>query len=413
EQFQIALNLFEREASVLEELGHHPQIPDFYAFFPLMVPNGQGQKDEPFFYLVQEYIDGQDLEREQAVRGRAYTEPEVREILEAILKVLEFVHARKVIHRDIKPSNIMRDRAGQLYLLDFGAVKQIAAGAGAPQGRSTGIYSMGYAPPEQMQGGQIYFSTDLYALAATCLILLTHKSSEDLFDAYNNRWDWQAHASHTSETLVAVLERMLQPTPRDRFGSATEVLEALQQVQAPVSPPPLPTQPPVSYPPTLPPSAPPPVPAASPAPPSPQPSPPPSPPPVRPTPSSSRLSQFSLVETIGNAGFTGFEGALLAIALSSGLGLSPISVGLLGAGLGGLIYAQYRRTIEGIDLLIIAAITLGLVGFIPFLHGASLIQNLGLPAILAVGFVGLFVGAGAIAATVLFRLIYQLLSLIL
>jgi serine/threonine protein kinase len=401
DQLEIALNLFEREASVLEELGRHPQIPDFYAFFPLMAARKQGA-DEPFFYLVQEFIDGQDLEHEQASRGRVYTEPEVREVLEAILKILKFVHDRNVIHRDIKPSNIMRDKTGQLFLLDFGAVKQIAAGAGAPQARSTGIYSMGYAPPEQMQGGQIYFSTDLYALAATCLILLTNKSSEDLFDAYNNCWNWQPYAPHASESLVAVLERMLQPTPRDRFSSAVEVFEALQQVQAPLpSPPPLPPPPPppVSYAPTTPP--PPPMRRQS------------APAPSSPAPLVSPQPQFSLLEVLGNAGFTGFEGALLAIALSSGLGISGISVGLLGAGLGGLMYIQYRQMIEGKDLPIIAAITLAIVGFIPLLHTAPFVQSFGLPAFLAVGFVGLLVGAGAIAVTALFRLIYQLLSQIL
>lgn len=412
EQLEIALNLFEREASVLEELSRHPQVPDFYAFFPLMVPKKQGA-DEPFFYLVQEFIDGQDLEREQAARGRAYTEPEVREVLEAILKVLKFVHDRNVIHRDIKPSNIMRDKTGKLFLLDFGAVKQIAAGAGANQGRSTGIYSMGYAPPEQMQGGQIYFSTDLYALAATCLILLTNKPSEELFDAYNNCWNWQPYAPQASAGLVAVLERMLQPTPRDRFASAVEVWTALQQAQSPTGgPPPIPPAPrsnpqqtPSSSAPT---AAPPPVPqqpvAQQSVPQQPVAAPPSPPPPVVARP------RFSLLETIGNAGFTGFEGALLAIALGSGLGISPVSVGLVGAMMGGLIYVQYRRFIEGKDLPIIAALTLAIVGFVPFLHDVYLVQSLGLPAFLAVGFVGVLVGAGAIAVTALFRLIYQLLS---
>ncbi len=160
----------------MERLGNrHEQIPDLYAFFPLLVPSKNASKEEQFFYLVQEFIDGQDLEAEMAAKGK-FSEREVRLVLVEILNILKFVHENHSIHRDIKPSNIMRDRQGRLYLLDFGAVKQVAAGAGSnPQGRSTGIYSMGFAPPEQMAGSQVYPSTDLYALAATCLNLLTGK----------------------------------------------------------------------------------------------------------------------------------------------------------------------------------------------------------------------------------------------
>lgn len=84
------------------------------------------------------------------------------EVLQEILKVLKFVHERGIIHRDIKPSNIMRRRDGKLFLLDFGAVKQVtnvALGAAS----STGIYSMGFAPPEQMAGGK-YFRLQIYTL---------------------------------------------------------------------------------------------------------------------------------------------------------------------------------------------------------------------------------------------------------
>ena len=144
-QLEIAEGLFEREAAVLERLGNkHKQIPDLYAFFPVIVPSLLGNKEDQFFYLVQEFIDGQDLEQELAAKGK-FSEKEVVWILREILKILKFVHENHSIHRDIKPSNIMRNSDGRLYLLDFGAVKQVTAGAGVP-GRSTGIYSMGFAP---------------------------------------------------------------------------------------------------------------------------------------------------------------------------------------------------------------------------------------------------------------------------
>ncbi|MCY7391242.1 MAG: serine/threonine protein kinase, partial [Leptolyngbyaceae cyanobacterium CAN_BIN12] len=69
-QLQIAQDLFEREAEALEDLGNtHPQIPDLFAFFELAVPSSQASKDDRFFYLVQEYIDGQTMEQEMEKTG--------------------------------------------------------------------------------------------------------------------------------------------------------------------------------------------------------------------------------------------------------------------------------------------------------------------------------------------------------
>jgi serine/threonine protein kinase len=168
DQLQIAQELFEREGEVLEVLGNkHPQIPDLLAFFQLDVPSRDSNKPDRFFYLAQEFIDGQNMEEELEQAGQ-FSEAKVLELLTEILNVLDYVHANGSIHRDIKPSNIMRSRNGRLYLLDFGAVKQVTSGgaAGKRGGRaSTGIYSMGFAPPEQMAGDVVYPATDLYALA--------------------------------------------------------------------------------------------------------------------------------------------------------------------------------------------------------------------------------------------------------
>ncbi|HEY9296337.1 MAG TPA: serine/threonine-protein kinase, partial [Phormidium sp.] len=187
QQLQIAENLFEREAQVLEQLGNQrTQIPDLYAFFELTVPNQSSGKEDKFFYLVQEFINGQNLEEELAQKGK-FSPNEVEEILQEILPVLQFVHEKGAIHRDIKLSNIMRDRQGRLHLLDFGAVKQVTNVPNSGiSNKSTGIYSLGFAPPEQMAGSQVYPATDLYALAVTCLTLLTGRSPEELYDSYKN-----------------------------------------------------------------------------------------------------------------------------------------------------------------------------------------------------------------------------------
>ncbi|MER3589025.1 MAG: serine/threonine protein kinase, partial [Mastigocladus sp. ERB_26_1] len=236
-QLKLAQDLFEREAIVLEEIGtQHEQIPDLFAYFPIIVSSfSQPGQQEQFFYLVQEYIDGQNLEEELNHKGK-FSEQEVLDVLQNVLKILQFVHNKGIIHRDIKPSNIMRDRNGKLYLLDFGAVKQVANAPPGGVASSTGIFSLGFAPPEQMSGGQVFPSTDLYALAVTAVMLLTgEKDVTKLFDVYSNQWKWQERVS-VSPLVANTLDKMLLPAANQRFQSAQEVLEALNLTVQPVIP---------------------------------------------------------------------------------------------------------------------------------------------------------------------------------
>ena len=389
QQLKIAQELFEREAEVLEQLGsQNNHIPNLFAFFQLSVPTLQPGTEDQFFYLVQEFIDGKNLEEELAEQG-IFSEAEVLHVLREILKVLKYVHENDSIHRDIKPSNIMRDLRGRLYLLDFGAVKQVTkAAAAGTGGRSTGIYSMGFAPPEQMSGGQVYPSTDLYALAVTMITLLTGKEPGELYDSYNNQWNWRNYAQ-VSDSLGDVLDRMLVATPNKRFQSAEEVLDALTPRQ---SPPPLSISPPPQVQVSTPPTAVPPV--------SQSPSSQPQSLPI--SPPSSRPSAFRLLPVLTGAAFTGFEGALLFIALSSLLPTPGLSIGLWGMIMGGLIFAEFRRIIEKFDFLIIGGLTLGAVVFFKALQHGFPIQFIIVISVLA--------GAGAIAVTALFRLVYLLLS---
>lgn len=216
-QMAIAKQMFEREATVLEDLGTHPQIPDLLAYFEV-----QSGQDE-FFYLVQEFVDGFTLEQIIEQHG-AIAEADVLEIMLSLLPVLQFIHEKGSIHRDIKPANIMVRKSDQAYfLLDFGAVKQVAGTAGQ---KSTGIFTPGFGAPEQMRGDTVFPATDLYAFAVTCLFLLTGKPPEELFDVNHNRWQWD-QSVQLSPNLNDVLHKMLETAPSDRFDSAAAVLQNL------------------------------------------------------------------------------------------------------------------------------------------------------------------------------------------
>lgn len=390
-QLQTAQELFEREAQALDELGNaHPQIPDLFAFFELSVPAWQPGKQERFFYLVQEFIDGQTMEQELEQKG-VFSSEEVLEMLTKILPVLQFVHNKGAIHRDIKPTNIMRHQNGLIYLLDFGAVRQVTKG-----GKSTGIYSEGYAPPEQMNGSEVYPSSDLYALAVTSISLLTGKQPNDLYDAYSNSWRWRNQVTEVDPAFADVLDRMLHATPSERFQSCEAVLQALSQVSRSRQPASSKTalQPAKSAlnPTTLPNS---PASAPTPVPPA--------------APRRAAIAPFSTLELLAGAGFTGFQGGLLAIALVSVLGTTLISAGFWLILLVGLILVQSRRLIERTDLAILAGFSLALVLFIAPLRSAITAPLVG-NVLLTIVAIALFTALAAISMTALFRLIYKLLS---
>ena len=354
-----AKNLFFQEAHVLEDLGReHPQIPDLYAFFPLKVKNQLTGEEEQFFYLAQEYIDGKNLEEILQQQQKPFQESEVKNILKELLLILKFIHENGSIHRDIKPSNIMRSQNGRLYLLDFGAVKQATNNPSNTQEKSTTIYSAGFAPPEQQLGNQVSAATDLYALAATCVILLTNRDPDELYDPQKQIWNWQNYAPNISADLAQVFNKMLLANPRDRFQSCEEVLTALNP--PPPSPPPSP------------------IPPASPV--------------MR------KTSRFSLGETFANAAFTGFEGTLLVIALNSLVPSAGIVIAFMI--LGGLVLALFKKVIEGKDLPILAAITLAFL-LIPQLQNGLSFPEIAIIAVMA--------AIGAIAITAFFRLIYQII----
>jgi len=118
----------------------------------------------------------------------------------------------------------MRRQDGRLFLLDFGSVKQVTSAK--VSSASTAIYTPGFAAPEQTTRGQVFPSTDIYALGVTILTLLTGKEATELFDPQINQWRWRQEVK-ISPHLSGILDKMLMPAINERFSSATEVLSAL------------------------------------------------------------------------------------------------------------------------------------------------------------------------------------------
>lgn len=211
---------FRREARALASLGSHSQIPRLLDYF---TTGGE-------FYLVQDYIHGQTLAQEVRQQGRQ-TEAQVKYFLNEIIPVINFLHQNRIIHRDIKPPNIIKSLPDRrLVLIDFGAVDEFLAdvnAAGIDQAAATQfVGTPGFAPPEQLALRPCY-SSDIYALGMTCLFLLTGRTPLEFTpDPQTGQVLWQ-HTVTLSPHFANVLDKMLRPTPRDRYGSIAELTRDL------------------------------------------------------------------------------------------------------------------------------------------------------------------------------------------
>ncbi|MBE9030558.1 serine/threonine protein kinase [filamentous cyanobacterium LEGE 11480] len=233
--------LFAREASILHQV-QHPQIPRFWAAFEW----------EDRLFLVQDYVQGENyrtLLQTRRDRGETLNEVEVLHLLNHLLPVLSYLHDRDIVHRDISPENLVLSpakgasenpqtssdyTAGLPVLLDFGSVKAATSGL-ALVSSMTRVGKVGYAPPEQLQTGQVQPHSDLYALAATCIVLLTGREPHQLLDSLTLDWNWLAYTS-VSREFANILNRMLALHPGDRYASATAVHSDLQRLLGVLTP---------------------------------------------------------------------------------------------------------------------------------------------------------------------------------
>ncbi|MBD1828626.1 bifunctional serine/threonine-protein kinase/formylglycine-generating enzyme family protein [Microcoleus vaginatus GB1-A2] len=219
-----AVELFQLEARQLQQLGQHPQIPSLDACF----------EEENYLYLVQQFVDGDNLLKLLQNQG-IWQESLVKQLLLELLPVLKFIHEQKIIHRDIKPENIMRRRCdGLLVLIDFGVSKQLSGTVMSRPG--TKIGTPGYVPLEQMQGGEAYPASDLFSLGATAFHLLTGVHPDGLWTEHGYSWtgNWQQHLkSPIDKGLALILSKLLAKDIQQRYQSAEQVLRDFQRQSTP------------------------------------------------------------------------------------------------------------------------------------------------------------------------------------
>jgi hypothetical protein len=193
------VELAEREARVLASL-EHPSLPAYIEHFE------EGGR----LYLVMQKIEGKSL-AQRLKSGERLGEREVLRLLHDAADALEYLHGRGVVHRDLKPGNVIQRDDGSFAFVDFGAVRDRFR----TEGGSTVVGTFGYMAPEQFQGRALPAS-DVYAIGATCMAMLTGRQPEDLPHKGLGIDVGAALRGLASDRLARVLAQMLEPDPEKR-----------------------------------------------------------------------------------------------------------------------------------------------------------------------------------------------------
>ena len=222
---EIARRLFNREAEIMNRLGHCDRIPRLLAYF----------EHNSDFFLVQELIIGHDLSRE-IISGLRWSEAKCIVLLQDILQVLSLVQQHSVIHRDLKPSNLMRrDRDGRIMLIDFGSVKQVSTqivDAAGQVKHTVAVGTRSYMPMEQMMGCPGYYS-DIYALGIIVIQALTGTHPKQLATDDRGEIIWRNQLDpqvNYQPRFLDILDKMIRYRHQERYASAGAVTTDLKQL---------------------------------------------------------------------------------------------------------------------------------------------------------------------------------------
>jgi len=216
------LERFRREIVLSRDLGH-PNVLRVYHL---------GQ-DRTRRYLTMQWVEGPDLGHLLADAG-ALDEPRTVRIAIQLASALEAAHRRGVLHRDIKPQNILLDKESEPLLTDFGLARELEDAGITSAGMFLGTPN--YASPEQASVQPLDERSDLYSLGVVLFEMATGKrpfEADRAAEMLKMQRETPAPeprslAPNLSPGLASIILRCLEKSPERRFGSATELRQALE-----------------------------------------------------------------------------------------------------------------------------------------------------------------------------------------
>jgi eukaryotic-like serine/threonine-protein kinase len=224
---------FRAEARAAARLTH-PNVVGVYDW---------GSADELTYYMVMEYVPGNDLRDVLATRG-ALQPAQAVVVMAAVCDALDEAHSGGLVHRDVKPENILIDRMGKVKVADFGIALAMDADRTMPGGVISG--TLRYLSPEQADGEQATPASDIWAAGAILTELVTGSppftgSPADLLRrrATEDPIVPSDIDPGLGEWLDQIVLQACAVDPGERFATAGEMADALRAV-VPVWPDPLP-----------------------------------------------------------------------------------------------------------------------------------------------------------------------------
>jgi CheY-like chemotaxis protein/tRNA A-37 threonylcarbamoyl transferase component Bud32 len=221
---------FQREVETIARLAH-----------PNIVMAHDADEDDAGPFLVMEYVSGQDLASLVQQGGPLAVRAAVRGIVQAA-RGLEYAHGQGIIHRDVKPANLLCDAAGIVKVTDLGLARLNNPGALEGITQAGGVMgTVDYMSPEQaVDSTRIDHRADVYSLGASLYFVLTGKP---VYQGQTMMATLLQHRDAPIPSLVAArpdvpaaldtaYRRMLAKAPADRFQTMTEVVRALEIVEA-------------------------------------------------------------------------------------------------------------------------------------------------------------------------------------
>jgi len=182
-------------------------------------------------YIVQEFLDGEDLDQIIARGGLSLLEK--LQILIGVAYGLEYAHVAGIVHQDVKPRNIRILSDGTVKLMDFGIAKLTARAGRYRTGRNMG--TLAYLAPERILDKPVDARADVFSFGVVAYELLAGKrpfdgeTEEELFDSILNAEPapLATIAPDVPPALASIVQRALRKASEDRYPSIEPMRKAL------------------------------------------------------------------------------------------------------------------------------------------------------------------------------------------
>src|ERR1700678_4510146 len=190
----------------------------------------------PVSYIVMEYVDGRTV-RDLLREGHRLLPELSLEIIDGVLRALEYSHQAGIVHRDIKPGNVMVTRNGDVKVMDFGIARAMSDAQATMTQTAQVIGTAQYLSPEQARGERVDTRSDLYSTGCLMYELLTGRppftGDSPVAIAYQHVRENPIPPSRLDPSLPSwadsIVLRAMAKSPNDRYQSAADMRADLQR----------------------------------------------------------------------------------------------------------------------------------------------------------------------------------------